>query len=246
MRKYEDRILFLKEFTKHLVINSKKPGIEMQMIVREEPREQKIILTQELGEEKEFQKSIIESIKPKIATQPQIRALIKQITKPIAAIKPRGRMKTFFMPPTISPKQRYQLKPMVNQEYQPSVMSGIPTQIQPSPGFQPANFNLDKINFLVQDPRVSIIECPGPGKFILARTGGKVTVTKISLSQEEIHIILEKFSQASKIPIISGLFKAVVGNLLITAVISETIGSRFMITKITPSFILEQQRNLGY
>ena len=97
---------------------------------------------------------------------------------------------------------------------------------------------------MIKDPRVTLIECPGPGKFVLARTSGQTTITKITLTQEEIQEIIEKFSKEARIPILPGLFKAAVGNLIITAVISNTIGTRFIITKITPMTILEQQGKL--
>ncbi len=111
--------------------------------------------------------------------------------------------------------------------------------VQPSANLPPG-FNLAKLEILLHDPRVTIIECPGPGKLVLARASGRTSVTKISLTTEEIQSIINQFSKESRIPIIPGLFKAAVGNLILTAVISELVGSRFIITKVTPQFFLEQ------
>ena len=66
--------------------------------------------------------------------------------------------------------------------------------------------------------------------------------TKISLSQPEIDIIVKNFLAKARIPIIVGIFKASVGNLTISAVISEFVGSRFIINKSSPYSILEQQK----
>jgi len=112
--------------------------------------------------------------------------------------------------------------------------------VQPLPSKLPQGFNLAKLEFLIHDPRVTIIECPGPEKFILARSSGRTTLTKTALSTEDIQNVIQTFSQEARIPIIPGLFKAAVGDLILTAVISELVGSRFIITKVNPQFFLEQ------
>jgi len=80
---------------------------------------------------------------------------------------------------------------------------------------------------------------------VLAQSAGKTSMTKIALNQNEIQQIIQNFSEAAKIPVISGLFKAAANNLLITAVTSDIAGSRFIITKITPEFIYQQLRELS-
>ena len=45
-----------------------------------------------------------------------------------------------------------------------------------------------------------------------------------------------KFAAASRIPINEGLFKAAVGNLVISAVVSEIAGIKFIIRKIATGF----------
>ncbi len=42
------------------------------------------------------------------------------------------------------------------------------------------------------------------------------------------------FSQNARIPITNGILKAAVGDLIISAVISDFAGSRFVINKINP------------
>ena len=54
--------------------------------------------------------------------------------------------------------------------------------------------------------------------------------------------LIEKFAETAKIPVIGGIFKAAIGNLVITAVLSNFVGSRFIITKHSPYSILEKQK----
>ena len=56
--------------------------------------------------------------------------------------------------------------------------------------------------------------------------------TNLLLKKEEIDEIIKKFSEATKIPQNEGIFKAVVGKLILSAIISETIGSKFVIRKM--------------
>lgn len=96
--------------------------------------------------------------------------------------------------------------------------------------------SLSKLNFLIADPSVFSIECPGPDKLIVVNKQGMVQATNIMLSKEEIDRIISEFSERTRIPIIQGTFKAVSGKLLITAVISEFVGTRFIIQKRMPAY----------
>ena len=96
--------------------------------------------------------------------------------------------------------------------------------------------DLANLNILVKDPLVKIIECNGPDENILVMGMMGRRSTPIKLSKEEIDEILEKFSGVSRIPLHEGLFKAAVGNLIISAVISEIVGIKFVIRKISREF----------
>ena len=54
----------------------------------------------------------------------------------------------------------------------------------------------------------------------------------IKKSKEEIEEIIKKFSETAKIPVHEGVFKVVVGKLIFSAVISNIIGSKFIIRKM--------------
>ena len=58
--------------------------------------------------------------------------------------------------------------------------------------------------------------------------------TQINLSIEEIYDIIAEFSQRTRIPVINGRIKAALNDLVITAVLSESLGPRFIIQKKKP------------
>mgnify|MGYP001610347913 FL=1 len=84
-----------------------------------------------------------------------------------------------------------------------------------------------------------MIECPGPGKNILVKVRNMVNVTKIILSEDEIKDIINFFSTATRIPISKGILKARLDNLLISAIVSDLTGSRFIMNKKSPYELIE-------
>jgi DNA-directed RNA polymerase subunit H (RpoH/RPB5) len=91
--------------------------------------------------------------------------------------------------------------------------------------------NLQKVERMIQDPTVAVIECPGPGKFIIIKRGFKRFPTRVILNKDEIEEILNYYSEESRIPRIGGVFKAIVDNQVLTAIDSSYGGPRFIITK---------------
>jgi hypothetical protein len=94
--------------------------------------------------------------------------------------------------------------------------------------------DLGKLNAFVNDSRVMVIECYGPEENLTVKGGMGVKKTGIVLTKEEIDDIIQRFSKESKIPVQEGIFKVVVGKLILTAIISETVGSKFVIKKVVP------------
>lgn len=94
------------------------------------------------------------------------------------------------------------------------------------------NLDLGKLNVLLYDKNVNVIECEGENKNIIVsgRMGRKPTIVK--LNQEEIDEVIDIFSKKSKIPAPEGLFKVSVGDVHFTAMISKSISSRFIIKKL--------------
>ena len=150
------------------------------------------------------------------------------------------------IPIEIKPKQAVYNERLIKRPLQISHPSfQMPVQqaasiISPMPQPLPTGFTLGKLDLFILDNKITSIECQGPGKLVLVKSLGKVSSTQIILNQEEIQKIIEIFSKAAKIPVLGGVFKAAIGNLVITAVISDFVGSRFIINKYTPYSILEQ------
>ena len=86
----------------------------------------------------------------------------------------------------------------------------------------------------MQDPAVLNVECPGPYKNLLVNRGGSVQTSSVMLTHEEINSVMHNISEHTRIPITPGVFRAAVQDLLITAVISDFVGTRFLIQKRNP------------
>ncbi len=88
-----------------------------------------------------------------------------------------------------------------------------------------------KINTLLADPMINIIQCPGVNQEISVIKRGVKQITKIVLSQIEIQEIIEQFSQDSHIPLIEGPFNFQINDLNIYGINSSMIGSSFIIKR---------------
>lgn len=104
----------------------------------------------------------------------------------------------------------------------------IPTNIQ---------IDLGKLNRLLQDPTVISIECNGSDRPIMTNGRMGARKTDILLNKEEIDQIIKKISETAKIPINEGVYKIAVGRIILSAIVSETIGSKFIIRKMMPGYI---------
>ena len=92
----------------------------------------------------------------------------------------------------------------------------------------------EKLNFLIKDPAVTEVECTGSDQTLLVKKAGVVQRTKVKLSIEEVYELIAEFSQKTRIPVIEGTFKAALSNIILTAVLSETLGPRFILQKKNP------------
>lgn len=104
------------------------------------------------------------------------------------------------------------------------------------------DIELGKIDPLINDPNVKIIECYGPGENIVVQGNMGTKKTGIILDKEEINNIVQRFSRETRIPVEEGIFKVVAGRLMFLAIISEIVDSKFTIKKM----LQEQQSNYRY
>jgi len=172
VKKHELRLLFLREFTKQLVLNSTPADLKM--------------------EPEQFQEKI-EIQKPQVQMQ--------------MIASPRTKFEANVFP---TPKK------IINYR-----------QVKPQIGYP----DLGKLNILLSDPRIQQIECYGPDKEISVRVSNTLQKTRIKLTKEEIDRVLKNFSEQTRIPLLKGVFKAALGNLTITATISDFVDTKFTIQK---------------
>jgi hypothetical protein len=93
---------------------------------------------------------------------------------------------------------------------------------------------VEKIGAVLSDAAVQSLECKGAGKPLILNKGGFMQTLNFTLTDDEIKIILQDFAAKTRIPLLPGVFKVAYQNLLITAVVSEFIGNRFVIQKRQP------------
>lgn len=110
-------------------------------------------------------------------------------------------------------------------------IAAIKAAQQAAPIAQPRLPVMERLKPILADPAVLSISCPGPNQNIQIIRGGMTQTIQISFTMNEINDFIKDVSERTKIPLMPGLFKVIFQNLIITAVISEFIGTKFMIEK---------------
>lgn len=88
-----------------------------------------------------------------------------------------------------------------------------------------------KINELIRDKGISIIQCDGPNTNVKVNKSGKIEKTEIILDEQEIKNIIRKFAERAEKELTQPIFKASLSNLEITAISSDFSGNRFVISR---------------
>jgi hypothetical protein len=205
--------IFLLLFSRELIRNSEEGLFQLKRIIEEQNKPLEIVPIEKKTEEIPITKSVL-SEAPKVGNE-------LAIVKPVNIHPPRQEISQL-------PKFEYPIlripEPKLPEEFE--YLKPIPTTRE---------IDLDKLNSLVNDPQIREIECEAPNKpIIVYGTMGKMP-TGISLSNNEIEDTIQRFSEASKIPVDVGVYKVVVGNLIFSAIVSDVVPSRFLITKMKPS-----------
>ncbi len=188
-----------------------------------------------------FTKELIKNSVPELkeAIEKKEKKLIEQLFK-------IEKIKETFIPSKVSKPAGLPLKPRIKFKAlpKPFKIPKIPPRLKiPFPklperlkDIKPVprpeiKIDLGKLNPLIDDPVVQTIECNGPNEKIIIRDPSQ-KVTDIVLSKEEIDDIIQKFSDAGKIPITEGVFRVAVGKLVLSAIVSNVVGSKFIIKKL--------------
>ncbi|MAE50101.1 hypothetical protein CMI48_04730 [Candidatus Pacearchaeota archaeon] len=107
----------------------------------------------------------------------------------------------------------------------------INKQIKAQPQSIPEEEGLEKLTPFLNDPAVQSMECVGSGQALIINRFGVKQKASLSLTNEEINELLQTFSEKTHISLNQGVFKATLGKLTLTAVVSEFVGTRFILFK---------------
>jgi len=94
--------------------------------------------------------------------------------------------------------------------------------------------DLGELNPLVKNSLVDSIECHGPNENLTVRGRKGTKVVDLNLTEEQIEEIIQTFSSAAKIPYEEGILDMAYGTLELSAIVSQEVGSKFILTRIKP------------
>ena len=151
-----------------------------------------------------FQESILNSEIPnQQTTTQQPKQIVQQNTNPVRQITTQvTQTRTLPPPPRMIPINLFQNPP-----------------------------NYGKMNMIMRDPFVEFIECEGPNKNLVVTKRGQKQKTNISLTKQEIDTLLNNISAKTRIPLVTGVYRVSWDNLVINAVVSDSLEPRFLIKK---------------
>jgi hypothetical protein len=220
--KNEDRLRFLQKFTAALLAGAARKHLEREGIEAEKIKQRFIEKPKELDASKVFESKILKAEpKEKMPAKPQ----------PVTSEK--------LLPPKVPPMPpKKPAMPVTKPVAKPTITAipAKPTQVKPRPG----DFGVRQLEVLLKDPSIQSVECPGPKKNLLVKRRGQINITQVALAKDEIIKVIEEFSKKARIPLVGGILKAAVGDLIISAVISDVPGPRFIINKRSPYSLIEQ------
>jgi len=199
------RRFFLLQFTREIIKNTKTEAIfELQERIKHQDKE-----IQNKIDKKEDDKKNVEKI--------------KDILK-----KPINEIRT----PKITHRQKR--NPISNQRILRIPEPRLPPHLSYlKPYATNIKIDLGPLNPFFDDPAVNEIECRGENSDIIVRGRMGQKTTGITLNEKEINNIIDTISNSSRIPKEEGIFKAIIGKINFSAIISEH-GSRFLIKKLNP------------
>lgn len=231
----DERQKFLLLFTLQLIINSGSKIDELEQIIKTETKKEIPLVSR--SPRREIPEHRENAEKPR-SPQPQqpvpekdkmMKSVLSQnknfqkrreasVVKPVHLNSPRMEIQSY-------PRSRAQTlrvpEPRLPPEFQ---------YLRPVPAA--GNVDLGKINPLIYDRAVITIECSGPDHPLIVTGSMGRKQTNIILSNEEVEDTIKRFSEESKIPYNTGVYKVAVGGLIFSAVISDVVPSRFMIRKM--------------
>lgn len=221
----EMQVEVLLRVVRNLIVNSRNADIFM---LREILMEKGVVLddsAKELSRE-ELHERVKQEVREKLDRP------VREVKK--ISLSELRREPEFRMRPPVRRKKVSRASPSVGRKVLTVPRTSFPQHLQNlKPVASDKRIDLGKLNPLVGDSNVSTIETDGENEkvFVTGKMGRKPT--NIVLSKSEIEGVIDRFSQEGKIPKSQGLFKVAVGKLLLTAMVSSSVSSRFVIEKMS-------------
>ena len=210
---------FLNKFTEEIIFILKTDFEQKEHEQRDFARIKQVVETEKLKQKFSGYEALpIITLPPKQIQQPTLQHPAQVTQTP--ALKPT------LLQSAKQTQQQTTIKKQVPIKQLPQKIS-LPVQLQVAPG----EINLGKISFLLKDPLVTYVECPGENKIIVVKKAGAITKTQIILTKTEILDIISSFSAKARIPLIEGMLNARVENLEISAIVSEVSSPSFILKK---------------
>ena len=106
--------------------------------------------------------------------------------------------------------------------------------------------NYGKMNNLIRDKSISVINCEGPEKPLKIIRQEKEQITNVLLTKQEIMNLLYQISAKTRIPLVEeGVYRVSWDYFIINAIVSEKIEPTFVIKRIEPSNYFPEEKNLN-
>ena len=213
MKEMSIRTQFLQQFIRALVIEKSRTLLAVTV--------QEKIPSLETQQIKETLKSSVSPTTP----QPLQPSVLQRPSQPPRPTQPFGLPR-----PRLLPRQQRMPLPRFRPRIAPPKPAN-PALAPPPITHHLTIESLAKINSLLADSGIGTIECPGPGLPIVIERGGMMQNTPFNFSVDELSTLMQEISDKTRIPLGSVIFKASLGDAIITAVVSEYAGTRFIIQK---------------
>jgi hypothetical protein len=210
----ENRAIILLEFTRSLLMHSSYGEMaELKKVIKEEEQKKNFIKRENIIQE---------------PPAPTIKEIVVEKEKGLQNLGKRNNEMEITKQLIEKPRIPIRIRPRVLRIPE----SRLPERLQYlKPTIQNIEIDIGKLNSLLHDPIVRRIECNGPGERIVVMAPDP-KYTDIILNKDEIMEVIQVFEEKSKIPATEGIYKVVVGKFILSAIISEVIGSKFSINKM--------------
>jgi hypothetical protein len=145
----------------------------------------------------------------------QIQALDEKTSEqlPTPTLAPQKTIQTIALPP-----------PPLYRRSVPQLPQKLPEKKLDFP-------DLGDFGKMLLDPEITLIQCDGAETPIKVNKKNKSIKTKLHLTEEEIRVIIKKFSDNAKVPMTEPVFKAEMSRFAITAVLPHFSSPKFIIIK---------------